>query len=145
MAPASRLGICLDEALGRKIAAILRDLKAPGAPNIHDARDVGLSGASDEVVLHELAGRRFAALVTRDSSMLSASVRRDVWRASGVSVFMYDGKWGNLLLFEQARRLIWWWPEIITQASGGPQGGAWRVPVEFKPKGLQQVFAEVSD
>ena len=97
------------------------------------------------MLLGELGNRGFLALVTRDSSMLSASVRRDVWRVSGVSVFMCEGKWGNLRLFDQARRLLWWWPEIIAQAAAGPQGGAWRVPAEMKPNGLQQVFAERAD
>jgi hypothetical protein len=141
VAAPSRVGIALDEALGRKLAAILRGLNAPGAPEIQDVRDLGLSGASDEVVLRALSAKGFVALVTRDSSMLSASVRRDVWRSSGISVFMGDGKWGNLKLFEQARLLICWWPTIAAQADSGPQGGAWRMPADAKASGLQRVFA----
>lgn len=145
MAEAGGVGICIDECVGRRLAAILRDLKAPGAPEIHNVRDLGLTSTSDEVLVGELGNRGFLALVTRDSSMLSASVRRDVWQIAGVSVFICDGKWGNLRLFEQARRLLWWWPQIFAQAAAGPQGGAWRVPAEMKPAGLQRLFTGLAD
>jgi len=128
--------------MGRGLAAMLRGLRAPGSPAIHDVRELGLGGTSDEVLLTELAGRGFAALVTRDSSMLSASVRRDVWRRSAVSVFVCDGRWGNLALFELARRLVWWWPAIVTQAQAGPQGGAWRISADMTTTGMRQVLAE---
>lgn len=126
MVQAGRVGICLDEAAGRGFAKILRQLRAPGGPDIHDVWDLELNGASDEVLLFELGKRGFAALLTRDSSMLAASVRRDVWRASSVSIFMCEGRWGNLMLFEIGRRLIWYWPMVIQQMQEGPQGGAWR-------------------
>jgi hypothetical protein len=113
-----------------------------GSPDIHDVWELGLNGVSDEVLLFELGNRGFAALLTRDSAMLSASVRRDVWRASSVSVFMCEGRWGNLVLFEIARRLIWYWPIIIRQAQEGPQGGAWRLSMELRESGLGRVLAD---
>ena len=76
-------------------------------------RELGLNGTSDEVLMSDLGKRDFAALVTRDTSMFSASVRRSVWRSSGISVVMCDGKWGNLSLFENRRRLVWYWPMIV--------------------------------
>jgi len=127
MVQAGRLGICIDEAFGRGFAQILRQWRAPGQPNIHDVWELGLNGTSDEVLLAELAKRNFAARVTRDSSMLSASIRRSVWRASQISVFMCDGKWGNLPLFEIARGLLWYWPIVVRQVNEGPEGGAWRL------------------
>ena len=135
------VGICVDEAFGPVLAPYLRRLRAPGAPGISDSWELDLVGTSDEVLLYQLGQRGFAALVTRDSKMLSATVRRDVWRSSGLSVFLCDGKWGNLKLFELARRLIWHWPAIVTQAREGPQGGAWRVSIEHRAGGLERVLA----
>ena len=77
--------------------------------------------------------------------MLSASVRRDAWRASGVSVLLFANKWNNLSRFEKARGLLWWWPLIIRQAAEGPQGGAWRMPPEMKPEGMMRLFAATGD
>ena len=142
MVHASRLGICIDEAAGRGFAEVLRQWRAPGGPDIHDVWELGFNGTSDEVLLSELGKQGFAALVTRDASMLSASIRRSVWRTSGISVFMGDGKWGNLRLFEIARRLMWYWPMIVQQIQEGPQGGAWRLSVDFHPNDMRRVLAD---
>lgn len=90
--------------------------------------------------MSELAERGFATLVTCDSSMLSASVRRNVWRLARISIFLCDGKWGNLPLFETARRLIWYWPEINRQSLEAPQGGAWRLAADPQPSGMRRVL-----
>ena len=142
MAEASRVGFCIDQAFGNKLAPILRQLRAPGAPAIRDVWDENLVDTSDEVLLVTLGERGFATLVTRDSRMLSAAARRAAWRHSGVSVVMAEGRFGNLPLFEQARRLLWWWPAIVQQGHAGPQGGAWRISAEMVSGGMQQVFAD---
>jgi hypothetical protein len=142
MVQAGRVGICLDEAVGPDIAGILRRLRAPGNPDIVDVWELGLAGVSDEVLLFELGKRGFAALLTRNSRMLSASVRRDVWRTSGISVFVCEGRWGSLPLFEIVRRLLWYWPIIVRQVQEGPQGGAWRLSTELRESGLARVLAD---
>ena len=142
MVQADRVGICIDEAAGRGFAEVLRRWRAPGRPDIHDVWELKLNGTSDEVLLSELGKRNFAALVTRDSAMLSASIRRSVWRVSAISVFMCDGKWGNLPLFEIARGLIWYWPMIVQQLQEGPQGGAWRVSVGAQTGGMRRVLTD---
>lgn len=142
MVAAGRVGICLDEATGRGFAEVLRILRAPGTPDVQDVWELGLQGATDEVLLSEQSKRSFAALLTRDTSMLSASVRRDMWRVSGMSVFMCDGRWGNLSLFEIGRRLVWYWPAIVRQVHEGPQGGAWRISVDLREDGVRRMFAD---
>jgi hypothetical protein len=131
MAGTGRLAVCIDECLGVKIAPVLRELRAPGSPHIHHLRDLNLAGVSDETLFHELEARNFAAMVTKDSAILAASVRRDAWRATGMSLFVLHGHWGNLPLFEQARRLIWWWPEIIRQTDQGSTQAAWIIRKEM--------------
>jgi hypothetical protein len=126
MAVAGGLAFCTDESMGRPLAELLRRLRAPGAPRIHDLRELGLSGSADEVWMPTLARQDIQVVVTLDSRILKATVRRDVWRAAGLSLFVMDAAWGNLTIFEQARRLIWWWPEIVAQSEAGPQGGAWQ-------------------
>jgi len=142
MVEAGRVGICLDEATGRGFVEVLRILRSPGMPAVQDVWELGLQGATDEVLLSELSKRGLAALLTRDTSMLSASVRRDVWRVSGISVFMCDGRWGNLSLFEIGRRLVWYWPAIVRQVHAGPQGGARRISSELREDGMRRVFAD---
>jgi hypothetical protein len=141
MAAAGRIGFCIDEACGRQIAAILRNLRAPGGPDIHDAREIGLGGVADDILMIELGKRGFTALVTRDSRILNASIRRDAWLQSGLTLFVLDGKWGSLTLFEQARRMIWWWPSWIAASAEGPQGAAWRVAPD--PPKIARIFSEL--
>jgi len=102
MASPRSLKLCLDEAMGRRTAEILVAVRAPGHPDIYDMRAFGLANqaTSDEVLLAELARQQMHVLVTMDSRMLAAAVRRDAWRASRLTLFMLDGKWGNLSIFE---------------------------------------------
>lgn len=137
-----RVGVCLDEACGRQLAAIMRGLRAPGAPEIHDVREIGLDGVADDVLMIELGKRGFAGFVTRDSRILKAAIRRDAWRRSALTLFVLDGKWGSLLLFEQARRLIWLWPELMKRQADGPQGAAWRVAPDASASGIVRIFAD---
>jgi hypothetical protein len=143
MAEAGSLAYCLDESMGRPLAKALRELRAPGSPQIHDLRELGLSGVTDEVMMRQLRGRSIDVVVTRDSRILTATVRRDVWRTVGLSLFVLDGKWGNLRLFEQARRLFWWWPAIASQAETGPTGAAWRISTEMREDTMQRMFPDI--
>lgn len=143
MAQASDLAFCLDESMGRSLADILRRLRAPAAPAIHDLRELGFSGAADAIWMSALTRQGIHAVVTCDSRILRATVRRDIWRAEGLSLFIMASKWSDVRLFDQARGLIWWWPAIVTQAEAGPQGGAWQVPFDLKGSGaLLRLFAE---
>jgi hypothetical protein len=136
------LNICFDESMGRRIAAILVEVRAPGHPGIHDMRSFDLAGQSDELLMGELARRRMHVLVTKDSRILAASIRRDAWRASGLTLFVLDGKWGNLSIFEQVRGVFFWWPRLIRQAREGPQGSAWNVPVKLTESSMRRVFPD---
>ncbi len=140
MAGEGRVGFCIDESLGRTIAPVLRQVRAPGAPDIHHVSELGLHGTTDEVLLHELGQRNFAALVTKDSRMLRAATRQAAWQGSGICLFVADGKWGNLPMFEQARQLLWWWPAMVAQAQVAPMGGAWQVTRDKGPSGLRRLL-----
>ena len=142
MAVESSLTFCLDESMGRPLADILCKLRAPCWPNIFDMRALGFAGASDEVWLEVLPRQGVNAVVTMDSRILNASVRREIWRTAGLTLFVLDRKWGNLSLFEQSRCLIWWWPFIADAAVIGPQGAAWRVSASLGTAGLQRMFED---
>ena len=145
MVETGRLGFCIDEACGRPLADILCRVRAPGAPRIHESRDLGLIGVSDEILMAELGQRGFAAFVTRDSRILNASLRRAAWRQSGLTIFVLERRWGNLNLFEQARRLIWCWPDLAEALSAGPAGAAWQVHHDVRTPKLVRLFLETPE
>jgi hypothetical protein len=142
MAETDSLTYCLDETVGDQLPAILRQLRAPGAPGIHGVRELGLGSVTDAVLFDQLRTRNVGVMVTRDSRILNASVRRDAWRASGVTLFVCDSKWGNLPLFQLASRHIVWWPRIVEQAQTGPQGAAWRLPLN--DGAMVRLFADLT-
>jgi hypothetical protein len=127
MAEAGSLSLCIDECMGSKIARVLRELRAPGAPNIHGVGELELSGVSDQTLFAELHKRKFQAMVTKDSAILSASIRREAWEGTELVLFVLHGSWGNLPLFDQARRLLWWWPAIFQTATEAVGPAAWTV------------------
>jgi hypothetical protein len=142
MAEAGRIDFCLDESMGRPLAPLLRTIRAPGNPHIHDLRELGLTGSADEVWMPLLAGRGARGVVTKDSSILRASVRRDVWRRARLTVFVLNKGWGNLPLFEQARALVWWWPAIVERGSSGPTGAAWELSTDLRMSGIRRMFSD---
>jgi hypothetical protein len=141
MAQTGRVAFYLDESMGRPLAGLLRAIRAPGSPQIHDLRDLGLSGTADEEWMPKLAEWGTQGVITKDSSILRASIRRDVWRSAQLTVFVLNRQWGNLRLFEQTRALIWWWPAIVERASGGPAGAAWEIAPELRLSGMRRMFA----
>ena len=143
MVATGRVGFCIDEPCGRPIAGVLRVLRAPGHQNIADVWDLNLPGVSDEVLMIELGKLGYAAMVTTDSSILRAALRRDAWQHSGLTLFVLDGRWGNLSLFDRARRLIWWWPDLVAKAGEGPQGAAWRVAPERSPANMVRILPKL--
>jgi hypothetical protein len=100
-----------------------------------------LGGTSDKVLMIELANQGVHVLAAKDTRMLAASVRRDAWRSSGLTLFLLDGTWGNVSLFEQARGVFWWWPHLVAQAQAGPQGSAWTVPLTQNVAKLRRTLA----
>jgi hypothetical protein len=109
MVGAGRVGFCIDECLRTRLAIALRELRAPWADHVRTIRELGLCGVSDEVLFAELRKLHFAALITKGSSILAASIRRSGWQAFSLSLFVLARNCGNLSLFEHAWRVIWWW------------------------------------
>ncbi len=91
-------------------------------------------------MMGEVRKKGVDVVVTKDSRILNASVHRDAWRAADLTLIILEGKWGDLVLFEQARRLVWWWPIIARQAEDGPQGAAWRIGVEMREGNIRREF-----
>ena len=91
----------------------------------------------------ELRRHGVDVVVWKDSRVLAASIRRDAWRSSSLTLLILDGRWGNLKLFAQARLLIWWWPEFVRLAQVGPQGAAWMIPPTPREGDAVRILAEI--
>ncbi len=51
---------------------------------------------------------------------------------AGHIVFVLDGQWSKQGFWQQAERLVKWWPQIVLLAAQ-VRGGAYRVPWQYSP------------
>ena len=135
-----------DQNFGEKTVELLRLGRMPPVGRITTLTELGYAAdAPDEEWMLQLGARGPHAVITRDGEILRASVRLDAWRASGLTLLLLDGRWGQLPLHELTRALIYWWPLMVGQATAAKPGTAWTVPhaVPAPPKGIRLVTPQV--
>lgn len=59
---------------------------------------------------------------------------REVWRASGLTAFFLAKGWINHKFWEQAWRMMRWWPVIVEVAQLVQPGAAFEVPLQYGTK-----------
>lgn len=135
MAAASGLTFVLDQNLGSKaLLEILRLARMPPENRITSLSELGFSpDALDEEWMPALGRMGSYVVVTRDGEILRASIRLAAWAASGISLVLLDGRWGQLSLPALVRALVYWWPLLVEQAEAGKPGTAWTVPDRVPP------------
>lgn len=55
---------------------------------------------------------------------------RKAWRDSGLTAFFFTKGWTNIKFWDQAWRLIKWWPSIVEQAQKIRPGAGFVVPLK---------------
>ena len=127
------------------VLPVLKVCRARAFGRISDLPGVGIAGGTlDEHLLRELGKKGHFALIARDGKMLQPFLQRQAWRESKVTLFLLSKKWGNLLLGEMSRRLLYLWPSIVARAEAGPQGSAWQVSPTV-PDPFTKTFREIKD
>ena len=75
-----------------------------------------------------------------------SAVRLDALRMSSiVTLMILDGRWGQLLIAEITRTLIYRWPHMVEQAEAAGAGSAWTVPhqIPAPPQAIQLVTPQL--
>lgn len=143
---AGGLTFVFDQNFGEKTVELLRLGRMRPVDRITTLTELGYAAdAPDEEWMPRLGARGQHAVITRDGEILRASVRLDAWKASGLTLLLLDGRWGQLPLHELTRALIYWWPLMVEQAAAAKPGTAWTVPhvVPAPPKGIRLVTPQV--
>lgn len=117
---------CLSQRLAKAIDALDQD------HTIAHLKDEFPENADDPVWLETLPQRGYNAVVGgdlfRDPPAQAALLR------SGLTVFMLAKGWVNIPLWEQAWKLVRWWPEIRQQAVRIEAGACFEIPVKVTGK-----------
>lgn len=143
---AGGLTFVFDQNFGPRTVELLRLGRMQPVDRITTLTELGYAAdAPDEEWMPQLGARGPHAVITRDGEILRASVRLDAWKASGLTLLLLDGRWGQLPLHELTRALIFWWPLMVAQATAAKPGTAWTVPhaVPAPPKGIRLVTPQV--
>jgi hypothetical protein len=131
---AGSLTFVLDQNFGTRTLEILRLAKLAPLGRITSLTELGFAAdAPDEDWMPVLGAKGPHAVITRDGEILRASVRLEAWMASGLTLLLLDGRWGQLRIPELTRAIIYWWPLMVEQAEAAKTGTAWTVSHKVPP------------
>lgn len=123
------LTFVLDQNFGARTLDFLKLARLAPLGRITSLTELGFAAdVPDEDWMPALGARGPHAVVTRDGEILRASVRLHAWMASGLTLLLLDGRWGQLRIPELTRALVYWWPLMAEQAQAAMPGTAWTVP-----------------
>ena len=124
-----------DNNLSPKIVRALKELSQ--GHSFSHLRDDNPVSTPDEQWFDRLAREGGWIVISRD--LFREPTAREAWKKSGLTVFLLASGWGNLGFWEQAWKLVRWWPQILAEAQRVQPGVCYEVPVKslkfriFKP------------
>ena len=68
-------------------------------------------------------------IISGDIRISQNEFERRAWLESGLTAFFLGRGWTKLKLWEQAWKLIKWWPDIVAQAERVHAGAGFVIPV----------------
>ncbi len=118
--------------LARALNALVQD---DGHEVVH-LRDKFPSDIADHEWIGALAADGDWIVISADVRIIKNPVNLEAWRSSQLSGFFLKKGWSQLKLWDQAHRLIRFWPSIMAVASRVEAGAVFLVPTAFRGKGL---------
>lgn len=127
-----------DRSLAPGLSAALSALCAPDG---HEVRHIG-ERFGPEVADAEWIGRLVEEgdwiLVAIEARAAKNRHERDAWRRSGLPTVLLNRAWARQTRWEQARRLVRWWPRILDQAGQLSPGQILKVPLGYRSGRLRR-------
>jgi len=120
----------LDNDLSLNLARALAALAADKYEVKH-LRDKFPADVTDQDWLLTLGREGDWVIVSGDVRITKSRLTRQVWLESGLTAFFLEKGWTGLRFWEQAWRLVRWWPAIMKQAERAKSHAAWLVAVNY--------------
>jgi hypothetical protein len=118
-----------DNQLAPRLAQAVHALtSAEGHQAVH-LREKFAPSVRDEEWIPALAAEGSWIIVCGDLNIVRTRAQRPIWRSAGLVGFFLKPGWINLDCWEQAWRLVKWWPVIVRQASLAAPGSTYGLPV----------------
>jgi hypothetical protein len=119
----------LDNTLAPRIAEALGALEGPGGHTVKYLREMFSADTPDVDWIRRLASDGDWVIISGDVRISRNEFERRAWRESGLTAFFLAKGWSGLRLWDQAWRLVKWWPDIVAQAEKIRPGAGFIVPL----------------
>jgi hypothetical protein len=119
----------LDNTTPPRFAPALQALEGPGGHEVRHLRDMFSADTPDIEWLMKLAKEGAWVIISGDIRISQNEFERRAWLESGLTAFFLGRGWTKLKLWEQAWKLIKWWPDIVAQAERVHAGAGFVIPV----------------
>ena len=107
---------------------------ADGGHVVVHCREKYRPSTSDSDWIQALAAERDWIIVSGDLNIIRTRAERPIWRGSGLIGFFLKKGWMNQTPWEQAWRLVRWWPDIVKQAQIAAPGATYAVQLAWTGK-----------
>jgi hypothetical protein len=119
----------LDNNLAPPLASALHELSSKDGYEVRHLRDLFEPSSPDTEWLPRLSEQGGWVLISGDYRISRNKHEREAWMRSGLTSFFLAKGWTNLRFWDQAWRLVRWWPRIIEQAHLVEPGAGFMVPL----------------
>jgi hypothetical protein len=127
----------LDNNLSPRFAQALYALEGEHSNEVVHLRSKFSADAKDVDWITSLAREGEWVIISGDMRISQREFEREAWLSSGLTAFFFAKGWTNIKFWDQAWRLIKWWPAIVDQASRIRPGAGFIVPL--KSTKLEQI------
>ena len=122
----------LEHSLSPSLSEILAILEGPAGHTVDHLRRFYPQDTKDPVWLPRLGQDAPEVIVlTADPRISRSPQNRAAWLESGLTIFFLRS-FADLSSWEQAWRIVKWWPENVKEASGARRGSGFLVSVSGK-------------
>jgi PIN like domain len=97
-------------------------------------RDLFSADTPDIDWLRQLAEEGDWIIISGDTRIFKTPHEREAWHSTRLTGFFWSPQWLKKKLWEQAWRLVRWWPKIEDQAKLIEAGAAFEIPLKHTSK-----------
>jgi hypothetical protein len=120
----------LDNTLPPRFAVALQALEGDDGNRILHLRSKFPAQTKDVDWIRSLASEGDWVIISGDIRISQNEFERKEWLESGLTAFFFAKGWTAIKLWDQAWRLIKWWPAIVDQALRIQPGAGFIVPLK---------------
>jgi len=119
-----------DNQLSPRLAQAISALTSADGHEVVHLRDRFAADVKDEVWIPALGTEGGWILVCGDLNIVRTRAQLPVWRVSGLIGFFLKKGWMNIDPWEQAWRLVKWWPTVVEQARIAAPGATYGLSIQ---------------